>query len=57
MLSWLYVQEGERISIRGMRTICSTSALQDQISQHSKERCSVMTGVGVLAIRTDDAMF
>ena len=37
--------------------MCSTSALQDLISQHRKEGCSVMTGVGVFAITTDDAMF
>lgn len=37
--------------------MCSTSALQDLISQHRKERCFVMTGVGIFAIVTDDAMF
>lgn len=37
--------------------MCSTSALWDPISQHRKEGCSVLTGVGVFAILTDDTMF
>lgn len=40
-----------------LRLMCSTFALQDLISQHRKEGCSIMTGVGVFAITTDDAMF
>lgn len=40
-----------------LRLMCSTFALQDLISQHRKEGCSVMTGVGVFAITADDAMF